>query len=98
LGLSYTITQIPRFICAEVLKQVEPYYKNCIETSLIRENNWLCLCKKLKIPGAVGLTACIVGGIRYVGDRRVKMCIFLEEEIWARRIVWKRLCQEYQKA
>ena len=51
----------------------------------------------MKFHGAVGLATCIVGGIKYVGDHRVKSC-FLEEEIWARRIVWKRLCQEYQKA
>ena len=52
-----------------------PYYKNCIQRSFICENNWLCRCKQLKIPGAVGLAACTVGGIRYVGDHRVRRCI-----------------------
>jgi len=30
----------------------------------------------LKISGVVGLAACLVGGIRYVGDQRIERCIF----------------------
>ena len=50
-----------------IIKTGKPYYKNYIDGSFIRENDWPCLCKRLKIPGAVGLAACIVGVTRYVG-------------------------------
>jgi len=58
------------------VKAGKPYYKNCIGRSFIRKNDWPCLCKRLKIRSAVGLAACIVGRIRYVGDHRIKSCIF----------------------
>jgi hypothetical protein len=57
-----------------------PYYKNCIDRSFIRKNDWLCLCKRLKIPSAVGLAACLVSGIKYVGDHRVERCIFFKKQ------------------
>jgi len=43
----------------------------------------------LKIPGAVGLAACIFGGIRYVGDHRVERCIF---NFWKKHFGQNILC------
>jgi hypothetical protein len=79
-------------------KKGTTYYKDCIESSFARENDWLCLCNILKISGVAGLAECLVRGIRYEGDLRVERCVYYEKSIRGKRTVWLKYIREFLKA
>jgi hypothetical protein len=55
LGLIVPNYLNPKIHLCWSIKTGTSYYRECIGSSFVRENDWLCLCKKWKISGVVGL-------------------------------------------
>ena len=65
-------------------------YNNALERSFFRERDRLRVSKALKMTCLIGLAACILRGMIYEEDHRIRKCIFLEKAIWGSRNVWKK--------